>query len=84
MRSTDKPRSIINRQRSSAKFNKGRDIPLLSEEPLKTELSYKAEVFSLNTRDTFLSYLQSLADNTPLDVREAANDVYGVSTRDAK
>ncbi len=52
---------------------------LLSEEPLATELNYKARIFSLRNKDAFLAYLTEIEDNTPDEVRDLAARIYGMA-----
>lgn len=51
---------------------------LLSEEPLATELQYKARIFLLKNKDAFLSYLTEIEDNTPDDVWDLAAPIYSI------
>ena len=51
---------------------------LLKEEPLKSELNYKARVFSLGDTDEFLEYLREIESQTPNDVRKYASIIYGI------
>ncbi|WP_148078751.1 hypothetical protein [Histidinibacterium lentulum] len=51
---------------------------LLKEEPLATALEYKARIFSLSDPDEFLGYLREIEGNTPDEVREYAEMIYGV------
>lgn len=50
---------------------------LLSEEPLATDLSYRARVFSVNTRQQFLDYLVGLERNASPQIAEIAREIYG-------
>lgn len=52
---------------------------LLSEAPLQKELQYRAKIFSLNTQDDFLAYLQNIEQETPEEVRNYAARIYGIS-----
>lgn len=51
---------------------------LLSEEPLRSELRLKAEIFSSTSGQAFLQYLQRLDDETPANVRRHAREIYGI------
>lgn len=51
---------------------------LLSEEPLKTDLNFSAQIFSLNNRDQFLKYLNTIETAIDSETRKRANDLYGV------
>ncbi len=51
---------------------------LLMEEPLASDLNYKARIFSLSDADEFLEYLRKIKDETPDEVREYAAMIYGV------
>ena len=51
---------------------------LLKAEPLKTNLEYKARVFSLNDTDEFVEYLREIEGQTPDDVHEHASRIYGI------
>jgi hypothetical protein len=61
-----------------ALFVDRRCAALLKEEPLRTELEYKARIFSLSDPDEFLGYLREIEGNTPDDVREYAGMIYGI------
>lgn len=61
-----------------ALFVDKRCAALLKEEPLATELEYKARIFSLSDPDEFLGYLREIEGNTPDDVREYAAMIYGI------
>lgn len=61
-----------------ALFIDKRCAALLEEEPLKTELDYKARIFSLNDPDEFLDYLKEIEGGTPDEVREYATMIYGI------
>lgn len=61
-----------------ALFIDKRCAALLKEEPLKTELEYKARIFSLNDPDEFLEYLRETENQTPDEVREYAAMIYGI------
>lgn len=51
---------------------------LLKEEPLRTELNYKARIFSMGDTDEFLGYLREIEIQTPDEVREYAAMIYGI------
>ncbi|WP_156815917.1 hypothetical protein [Ahrensia kielensis] len=61
-----------------ALFIDKRCAALLKEEPLGTELEYKARIFSLSDPDEFLGYLREIEDQTPDEVREYAAMIYGI------
>lgn len=61
-----------------ALFIDKRCAALLKEEPLNTDLNYKARIFSLSDPDAFLEYLQEIEDQTPDEVREYSALVYGI------
>lgn len=61
-----------------ALFIDKRCAALLKEEPLGSELEYKARIFSLSDPDEFLVYLREIEDQTPDEVREYASLVYGI------
>lgn len=61
-----------------ALFIDKRCASLLNEEPLQAELKYKAKIFSLSNPDEFLEYLRKIEDQTPEDVREYAEIIYGI------
>ena len=50
---------------------------LLSEEPLKSELKFKARIFSLNSKDDFLEYLRSIERDADPKILKSVRDVYG-------
>lgn len=50
---------------------------LLKQGRLRSELSYKARIFSMINPQEFLDYLQSLGDSATLDIREHACELYG-------
>ncbi|MFN3274420.1 MAG: hypothetical protein ACK41U_07080 [Paracoccus sp. (in: a-proteobacteria)] len=52
---------------------------ILAEEPLASDLSYKAEIFSLSDPEAFIEYLKELEAKTPDDVRELAERIYQVT-----
>jgi hypothetical protein len=51
---------------------------LLAEEPLLSELDYKARIFSLSRGEAFLQYLAEIEEATPVKVRDYAARLYGV------
>jgi hypothetical protein len=51
---------------------------LLSEEPLKSELSYRARIFSYANADAFLDYLRRLEAGASDEIRKYARRIYGV------
>jgi hypothetical protein len=50
---------------------------LLSEQPLRGDLKFKAELFSLNSASAFLQYLAKIEAATPAAVRAFAEHIYG-------
>ena len=46
---------------------------------MKTELNFKAKIFSLNSRDEFLQYLAGLDESAAVDVRAYADEIYGLT-----
>jgi hypothetical protein len=50
---------------------------LLKQGRLRSELSYKARIFSLSDPQEFLDYLKSLGDSATSDVRKLAHELYG-------
>ena len=61
-----------------ALFIDKRCAALLKEEPLGSELNYKARIFSLSEPDEFLGYLREIENRTPDEVREYAAMIYGI------
>lgn len=61
-----------------ALFIDKRSAALLREEPLRTDLDYKARIFSLSDPDEFLGYLREIERQTPDEVREYAAMIYGI------
>lgn len=61
-----------------ALFIDKRCAALLKEEPLQTELEYKSTIFSLSNPDEFLEYLREIERQTPDQVREYAEIIYGI------
>jgi hypothetical protein len=51
---------------------------LLQQGRVRTELSYKARIFSMSHQQEFLDYLKGLGDSALKDVRELAHELYGV------
>lgn len=62
-----------------ALFIDKRCAALLKEEPLGTDLEYKARIFSLNDPEEFLGYLKEIEGGTPDEVREYAAMIYGIN-----
>lgn len=54
---------------------------LLGEVPLKDELTYKARVFSIRTRDAFLDYLRELVRGATIETEMIAVALYGDGAR---
>lgn len=50
---------------------------LLKEEPLKTKIDYKAEIFSMATKEKFLEYLKSIKDSASQEYIDKIKEVYG-------
>jgi len=50
---------------------------LLQQKELKAALRYRAEIFSLRTKESFLRYLKNIEEQTPESVREYSNIIYG-------
>ena len=61
-----------------ALFIDKRCAAILKEEPLRTELDYKARVLSMSNTDEFLGYLREIESQTPDEVREYAAMIYGI------
>lgn len=51
---------------------------LLQDKRCLEALKYRAKIFSLNSGDEFIAYLQSIIDGTPNDVRHYASIIYGI------
>ena len=49
----------------------------LAEKPLSTDLMFKAQIFSLNSGDAFLEYLDQIAERATDEVRLYAKQIYG-------
>ncbi|MBS0574580.1 MAG: hypothetical protein JSS08_15160 [Proteobacteria bacterium] len=62
-----------------AMFVDRRCAAILAEEPLASDLDYKAAIFSLSDTDAFIEYLKGIEANTPDEVREFAERIYGVT-----
>ncbi|UYQ71025.1 hypothetical protein OF122_13260 [Pelagibacterium flavum] len=54
---------------------------LLQETPLQNDLSYRAEIFSIRSRDAFLNYLHNLIRNATAECEMIAVALYGDSAR---
>jgi hypothetical protein len=52
---------------------------LLSEEPLRSTLSYRAKIFSYSSAGAFLDYLRELDANASQEIRQYAQRIYGFS-----
>ena len=50
---------------------------LLKQGRLRSEISYKARIFSMSDQQEFLNYLKELGDSAPMDVQGLAQDLYG-------
>jgi hypothetical protein len=50
---------------------------LLGEEPLRTSLDFGTRIFSWNTRDRFLEYLDEIREAVPGEHVELVETVYG-------
>lgn len=50
---------------------------LLREEPLKSRISYQTKVFSVNTKEEFLKYLDEIENSTPKGHFDKVKEVYG-------
>ncbi|MUO31476.1 MULTISPECIES: hypothetical protein [Rhizobium/Agrobacterium group] len=50
---------------------------LLQQKELKAALCYRAEIFSLKTKESFLRYLKNIEEQTPESVREYSSIIYG-------
>ncbi|MHC2462861.1 ImmA/IrrE family metallo-endopeptidase [Bradyrhizobium embrapense] len=51
---------------------------LLKQGRLRSDLSYKARIFSMSNKQEFLDYLRELADTASPEVRGRAHELYGV------
>ena len=51
---------------------------LLQQGRLRSELNYKARIFSMSNRQEFLDYLKELGDSASREVRDFAHELYGV------
>ena len=49
----------------------------LAEKPFSTDLMFKAQIFSLNSGDAFLEYLDQIAERATDEVRLYAKQIYG-------
>lgn len=52
---------------------------LLREAPLPEALGLRAKIFSLNTRDDFLAYLEETEAGAGAEIRECAQVIYGIT-----
>jgi len=52
---------------------------LLQQGRLRTELMYKAKIFSLSSADEFLQYLTDLGESAPTDVQSYSNEIYSAT-----
>ncbi|WP_201760252.1 hypothetical protein [Bradyrhizobium sp. AC87j1] len=50
---------------------------LLQQGRLRSELSFKARIFSMSNQQEFLDYLKQLGDSATDEVRQLANELYG-------
>ena len=50
----------------------------LAEEPLCNEIKYGTKIFSLNTKDEFLEYLDGIKTDAPKEHFDVVKEVYGV------
>jgi hypothetical protein len=50
---------------------------LLQQGRVRSELSYKARIFSMSNHQDFLDYLKELGDSASDEVREFAHELYG-------
>jgi hypothetical protein len=87
--------AVVRRERCAAnKVRATRDLPyvdamfvdkqcasLLKQGRLRTELTYKAKVFSLNSPNDFLGYLEDICNSTPENIRVSADDIYGETSK---
>jgi hypothetical protein len=51
---------------------------MLNENPLRSDLRYKAQIFCLNKKDEFISYLEGLEETATDAMVENAQLLYGV------
>jgi hypothetical protein len=51
---------------------------LLQQGRLRSELSYKARIFSMSNQQEFLDYLKELGDSASKEVRVFAHELYGI------
>lgn len=61
-----------------ALFVDKRCAAILKEEPLASDLDYKAQIFSLGDIDAFVEYLEEIEARTTDEVREFAESIYGI------
>jgi hypothetical protein len=50
---------------------------LLRQGHLRSEISYKARIFSMSDQQELLDYLKELGDSAPMEVQELAQELYG-------
>lgn len=50
---------------------------LLQQGRVRSELTYKAKIFSMSNQQEFLDYLRALGDSASTEVRELAHELYG-------
>lgn len=50
---------------------------LLTSEPVKKHITYKAQIFSLKNKDEFLTYLQEIETSAPKEHLEKVQELYG-------
>jgi hypothetical protein len=55
----------------------------LQEQPLKTDLKYRARIFSLRSREAFQEYLREIIARPPIEVEMVAVALYGDGARRA-
>jgi hypothetical protein len=53
---------------------------LLAEEPLRSQLNYRAQIFSYGNCEAFLDYLRALERQATPAVRQYAKRIYGLTT----
>jgi len=50
----------------------------LEEKDVRDNIDYKTKVFSLNNKEEFLAYLESLEADFPVTYRKKVEEIYGV------